>query len=156
MGVIEIRTHFSQPHATMKTITDNVTASTYACRTIICILPPCPAYVMEMPAVWNLNSTNVSWQSKVQARALGLKVLFYWGLLSRKLMSRGVFLLFLLVTQPPVQEEHAFLNTKFSRRPSAQLHTPLADSYPRIVKAMTYPPLPLIGQGSSRDQQNIS
>lgn len=47
----KIPAHVSQPHATTKTITDNVTASTYACRTIICILPPCPACVMEMPGL---------------------------------------------------------------------------------------------------------
>lgn len=45
-------------------------------------------------------------------------------------MSRIVFLLFPLVIQPSVKEEHIFFNTKFSRRPSLRLHTPLADSFP--------------------------
>lgn len=63
---------------------------------------------------------------------MGLKVLFCRGSLSRKLMSRSVFLLFLLVIRPSVKEEHVFLNMKFSRRPpeGAQLQTPLADSFP--------------------------
>lgn len=50
----KIPAHVSHPHASMETATENVTASSYACRTIVCILPPCAAYVMVMPGceIW--------------------------------------------------------------------------------------------------------
>lgn len=81
--------------------------------------------------VWNLSSPNVSWQSKVQLRALGLKVLLCRGSLSRTLMSREFFLCFFSWFNLQSKKSTYFLIWNLVDLPKgAQLHTPLTDSFP--------------------------
>lgn len=102
-------------HATMKTITDNVTASSYSCRTIICILPPCPAYVMEMPGVkFEQHKCLLTKQSSSESP--GTQSSFLQWIAIEKVDEQKCFSC-LLVIQPSVKEQNVFLNTKISRKP---------------------------------------
>lgn len=119
------------PHATMKTTTDNVTASTYACRTIICIFPPCPAYVMEMAGVKFEQSKCLLTKQSSTGEPWDPKVLLRRGSLSRKLMSREFFFCFFSWFNLQSKKSTYFLIWNLADLPKgAQLHTPLTDSFP--------------------------